>query len=115
MHKTLHPMGPVQNLGLLDRAVRLIVGGAMLAVVAFDGASGTVLGWHAYVAIISIYPLMTGFVGWDPLYSLGHVKSCDLSDRNRCGTLPFSVMAAMGHKHKCHNGYDCSLTPDDKK
>jgi len=54
-------------------------------------------GWESLLIIISIYPFMTGMIGADPLYLLGHIRSCDSSDRNQCGTLPYQIAAAIDH------------------
>lgn len=89
----------IQNMGLVDRILRF--GGGALIV-------GTiVLYWemrHAwlpmpllvYMTAISIYPILTGLVGWDPLYALLGVRSCRDSGANRCGTFPYQVRALMG-------------------
>ncbi|MGL4649961.1 MAG: YgaP family membrane protein [Caldilineaceae bacterium] len=56
-----------RNEGTTDRIVRVIVGVAMLALgwMGFvDGWLGTVLQWLGFV------PLLTGLVGWCPLYAL---------------------------------------------
>lgn len=54
-----------------DRVARVIVGVALL-VLGFGvigGTAGTVLGVVAFV------PLLTGVVGWCPLYSVFHVRT----------------------------------------
>ena len=114
MHTLHQSLGAVQNLGWLDRTVRLIIGAALIAVVLFELGQGNTLGWQAYLPIVAIYPLLSGMLGWDPLYATGHVKSCDTSSRNKCGTYLFEVESAMGKDVSCNDGYDCSLSGNEK-
>ena len=57
-----------KNVGNTDRAVRIILGIGLIALV-FVGPQ-TVWGW------IGVIPLLTAFVGSCPLYSLLGVNSC---------------------------------------
>jgi len=107
VHKQL---GAIQNMGWLDRVVRIILGFALLGVVYMDLKNGVSLGWYAILPIISIYPFMTGILGWDPLYAASHVKSCDTSQRNQCGTFPYEIEAAAGKEVHCEDGFDCSIS-----
>lgn len=56
------------NVGGLDRALRILVGLA-LVVAAAKGAVGL---W-AYVGLV---PLVTGLMGWCPLYAVFGLKTC---------------------------------------
>lgn len=58
------------NEGALDRAMRILVGLAMIANV-FAGLH-TRLGW------LGIIPLATGIVGMCPLYALFGVRTCPI-------------------------------------
>jgi len=113
MKRLYSKLGAVQNVGLLDRVVRLVVGAAMVGVVYMDFLNAVAFGWHAYLPILAIYPLMTGSLGWDPLYAAGHVKSCDTSSRNQCGTFPYEIESAVGKDVHCADGYDCSISGND--
>jgi hypothetical protein len=91
-------LGVPQNLGWLDRVIRLVLGCALLGVPwILLGKQTTVASWHSYAMILSIYPFLTGILGWDPIYSLFGAKTCGTSERNPCGTLPYEVDAALGH------------------
>ena len=57
-----------RNEGTLDRAVRIAVGLAMLALV--------VVGPKTWFGFIGIVPLVTGLVGFCPLYRLIGVQTC---------------------------------------
>jgi hypothetical protein len=56
------------NEGTIDRAVRVIVGLALISLV-FVGPQ-TAWGW------IGVVPLLTGVVGWCPAYTLLGVSTC---------------------------------------
>ncbi|MBI5451267.1 MAG: DUF2892 domain-containing protein [Gammaproteobacteria bacterium] len=110
MEEIAHRLGVVQNIGLLDRLTRIAAGCVMLALPAYDLISNdAMVTWQAYVALLAIYPLMTGILGWDPLYSAAHVRTCGVSSRNRCGTVPYQVDAALGHDPIADHDYDHSL------
>lgn len=60
-----------KNVGGIDRAIRIIIGLGLIALV-FVGPQ-TPWGW------IGIIPLATALMGWCPLYSLIGVKTCPAS------------------------------------
>jgi hypothetical protein len=92
-----------QNIGLIDRLLRAVIGSAMLA-----GGTAVLLQASALPAItameaamlgmilVSIYPLLTAVVGVDPFYSAAGIRSCSISGKNQCGTFPFQIKAALG-------------------
>ena len=114
MQSIREKMGAVYNIGLADRSVRFIVGFALLGA----GAIGmtltpTITTLEAVAVIVSIYPLMTSMLGWDPFYSLFGARTCSLEGgRNQCGTFPYEVDAALGHDPEPDKGfeYDHSLS-----
>lgn len=61
-----------ENLSRTERAVRVAVGFALLGSVMY--AAPGVLGWSSLLALVAIYPIMTGLNGADPLRSVmeGH-------------------------------------------
>jgi len=59
-----------RNEGTIDRALRIIVGLILLALV-FTGPQ-TPWGW------IGIVPLATGLIGWCPLYTLLGMSTCPM-------------------------------------
>lgn len=61
------------NEGTLDRALRIIVGLALIAgfFLNRDGA------W-SWLYLLGIIPLLTGIVGWCGLYSLFGVNTCKM-------------------------------------
>ena len=55
------------NISNTERAIRIIVGLALTYSVAFQ--TGT-LGLAAILPLLAIYPVITGIIGWDPVYNL---------------------------------------------
>lgn len=56
------------NIGTIDRALRIIVGIALIAL----AATGTIGLW-GYIGVV---PLATALLGWCPAYSLLGIKTC---------------------------------------
>ncbi|MEW6695635.1 hypothetical protein Tther_02291 [Tepidimonas thermarum] len=57
-----------QNVGGIDRILRIVVGVALIAA----AATGTVGAW----GWIGIVPLATGLIGWCPPYAIFGVNTC---------------------------------------
>ena len=104
-------LGVVQNLSLIDRALRGLLAAVLLIVPAVELVflEGTFGWWHGIAMLASVYPGLTAFLGWDPFYQAMGTKTCDLSERNQCGTLPYQVDAALGHHPVPNKDYDHSL------
>lgn len=93
-----HSIDVIQNLGWLDRVLRFVIGVVLLAVPCFliySGEMGPT--WYLVASmLLSTYPLVTSFIGVDQIYNFFHVKSCGTSERNRCGSFPYEIDAALG-------------------
>ena len=63
----------IRNEGGLDRAFRIVLG--LLLILAGFVAGGT---WGVVLYIVALVPLLTGVIGWCPLYSLFHINTCGL-------------------------------------
>jgi hypothetical protein len=63
------------NEGTLDRAIRIALGSAMLALV--------VVGPKTWFGLLGLVPLITGLVGVCPLYRLIGVQTCRTQSRDR--------------------------------
>jgi hypothetical protein len=57
-----------KNEGTLDRALRIVAGLVLLAL----AATGTVGSW----GWIGVVPIVTGAIGWCPLYSVLGIRTC---------------------------------------
>lgn len=63
-----------QNEGGLDRAFRIVAG--LLLILAGYVSGGT---WGIVLYVIALVPLLTGVIGWCPLYSVFKINTCGLS------------------------------------
>ncbi|WP_334136059.1 YgaP family membrane protein [Tepidimonas sp.] len=57
-----------RNVGTIDRAIRIVIGIALIAA----AATGTIGMW-GYVGIV---PLATGLIGWCPPYAIFGINTC---------------------------------------
>ncbi len=62
------------NEGTVDRALRVLVGAALLIWFFYDQSAGF---WH-YAKLIGIVPLLTGLIGTCPLYAVLGISTCPL-------------------------------------
>lgn len=85
--KTLQNPYALQNIGIIDRTVRIIVGLAMISVWFFYPMTALSV-WIALLPLLGILPLLSGILGWCPVYAMFGTKSCGMDDRNTCGTYP---------------------------
>lgn len=62
------------NEGTVDRALRVIVGLALLAWFFMDQGTGF---WH-YAKLIGVVPVLTGLIGWCPVYTVLGISTCPM-------------------------------------
>jgi len=62
------------NEGPLDRALRVLVGVALLVWFFVDQGTGV---WH-YAKLIGIVPVLTGLIGSCPLYAILGISTCPM-------------------------------------
>lgn len=62
------------NEGTVDRVLRIVLGLALLAWFFVDQGAGAL---H-YAKLIGVVPLLTGLVGWCPLYSIFGLSTCPM-------------------------------------
>ena len=60
-----------QNEGTIDRVIRVVLGLALLSL--------TVVGPHTWFGLIGIVPLLTGVVGFCPLYGALGLRTCPVA------------------------------------
>lgn len=63
------------NVGGVDRALRIVVGLALIAFALFGPAD---IAWK-WVGFIGVVPLATGLFRWCPAYTLFGIKTCGTS------------------------------------
>lgn len=64
-----------QNLGFLDRTVRILVGLLMLWVGWTSQPAEAAL-WPIALRIFAWFPLVTGLLGWCPVYAMLGLSTC---------------------------------------
>ena len=64
----------MKNEGTIDRVLR-VVGGAALLSIAFIGP-------QTPVGYIGIVPIVTGLIGWCPIYQLFGFNTCPIKNKN---------------------------------
>jgi hypothetical protein len=57
---------PVENIGNSERLMRVTLGVGLIVDVMLGAGP---LGLAALIPLVSIYPVMTGFLGYDPIYA----------------------------------------------
>ncbi|WP_455212851.1 YgaP family membrane protein [Kaarinaea lacus] len=103
-------LGVVENLGWMDRTLRVMIGAGLISIPSYFLVTGQLMSpWYAFLMLFAVYPLITGIVGCDWIYNMFGVKSCGTSERNPCGSFPFEVDAALGRKPIPHSDIEHSL------
>ena len=64
------------NEGKIDRVFRVLLGGLLMSAGFIIGDTG---GW--IMVVVGAIPLLTGLVGWCPVYSLLKINTCPLEKR----------------------------------
>ncbi|MCA1951799.1 MAG: DUF2892 domain-containing protein [Hyphomicrobiales bacterium] len=68
----------IRNVGMLDRALRVILGLVLLAFALGYIAPGTGYNWLGWIGIV---PLLTALFGYCPAYTLFGLSTCPLEPR----------------------------------
>jgi hypothetical protein len=63
----------MMNEGTLDRAIRVVIGIALISIV--------FVGPQSYWGLIGLVPLATGLVGFCPLYRIVGLSTCRVAER----------------------------------
>ncbi len=88
------------NIGFIDRSLRFIVGGVLLGSVFYltPAAMVSIFGYEIMLMkllpIVSIYPLLTAWFGWDPVYHLAKINSSTPIKEDVCADIVDQVKAA---------------------
>ena len=91
------------NIGSIDRSLRFVIGGILLGSVFYltsaelFSVGGYELMLIKLLPILSIYPLGTAWLGWDPIYHLLHIKSSTRLRGDICADIVDQVKVAT-HK-----------------
>ena len=91
------------NIASIDRSLRFIIGGILFGSVFYLSPAAVVsIGTYEFtlmklLPIISIYPLGTAWLGWDPVYHLLRINSSTRAKRDICADIVDQVKVAT-HK-----------------
>jgi len=97
-HKTV--INPY-NIGFFDRSFRFIIGGIMLGSVFYLSPTTTFSMFGVefvtmkILALVSIYPLATAWIGHDPIFSVLSIDSQTRLKEDKCGDLVDQVKTAI--------------------
>jgi hypothetical protein len=81
------------NIGTLDRFLRFTLGAALIGSVFYISPesvlslAGIELKLYKLLPLIGIYPAVTAWMGWDPLYHAARIKSCTALRADVCANL----------------------------
>ncbi|MDH5546512.1 MAG: DUF2892 domain-containing protein [Gammaproteobacteria bacterium] len=104
-----------QNIGVIERCLRVVLGFAMLGypyyLIIQPGA--TVEMWQSVLMVLSVYPCITGILGCDPMYTMFKVRTCSVNGRNQCGSFPYQIDALLGRDPKPENHLEHTLLHSD--
>lgn len=93
MNRIRTRFGIVQNTGFFDRILRITVGIILLAGGMISLAIAETVSRQGYAMLLSLYPLVTGIIGWDPFYCF---RCRDIDGRDRCGSLLSEAQSMRG-------------------
>ncbi len=60
-----------KNEGNIDRFIRVVLGGVLI-IFGILGSGG----WSTILIVVGLIPLVTGLIGWCPLYRIFGIKTC---------------------------------------
>ena len=65
-----------ENMGVIDRSMRVLAGSLLTVPIIVAMANVDPIGWQLYATLFAFYLLLTGMMGWDPLYAILHGHTC---------------------------------------
>jgi hypothetical protein len=68
----------MKNEGNIDRILRVVVG---LAILGWGAYGWNNTGVFNYWTLVGLVPLLTGLIGWCPLYSILGIKTCPVAKK----------------------------------
>ena len=88
------------NIGFIDRSLRFVIGGVLLGSMFYLSPAATISIFGSemmlmkLLPIVGIYPLLTAWFGWDPVYHVARIKSCTSIKGDVCADIVDQVKAA---------------------
>jgi len=105
--KTVKRLIRQENLGVIDRTMRLIIGFSLIVplIVNINVFSPALMSGLPFAVVAMFYLLLTSMMGWDPFYALISKKSCGGSGWNSCGSYPHQLRTLFKLESKKDPGY----------
>ena len=71
-----------ENIGSVEMGFRFLLGAALIAATLFSDELGDELGGEmvVWMALLSVYPVVTAFMSWDPVYAIAHGIALKVKD-----------------------------------
>ena len=88
--KSLQNANVLQNINAIDRGLRMVLGLALVSTWLFVDITAMSLPL-ALLPLVGALVVLSGVLGWCPVYAVFGTKSCGVDSHNRCGTLPFQI------------------------
>lgn len=115
MNTFTEKLGVIENLGVVDRSLRALIGAVLVAPIIIAAVEVDPIGWQFYAGIASCYLLLTAMLGWDPFYAMFGARTCGVSERHRCGSFTYETDAILGHHPEQDKGYEAhGLKPQER-
>lgn len=105
--KTVKRLIRQENLGVIDRTLRLIIGFSLIVplIVNINVLSPALISGLPFALVAMFYLLLTSMMGSDPFYALVSKKSCGGSSWNPCGSYPHQLRTLFKLESKKDPGY----------
>lgn len=87
------PLHSPYNVGTIDRMIRYSISAALIGSVFYLNPAyafslgGMEIKLYKILPLIGIYPAITAWLGWDPIYHIARIKSCTKMRGDVCGSL----------------------------
>ncbi len=115
MKRLREKIGVQENMSLVDRSLRIVVGLLVNIPMVIVMVNASPMGLEWLASTVGAYFLLTGMMGWEPIYAVFHGRTCGTSERNRCGTYTYELDAALGHHPHHDRGYETkALKPGER-
>jgi hypothetical protein len=89
------------NIGTVDRALRFVLGGVLVGSIFYLDPSlslsvlGAEIALYKLLPLLGIYPAVTAWLGWDPIYHITHIKSDTELESDVCGSIVSQTKAVV--------------------
>lgn len=104
-----------ENMGVVDRSFRVLAGLLLTIPIIVTMSEVTPIGWELYSTLVAFYLLLTGMMGWDPLYAVIHARTCGISEKSQCGSFTYELDTALGRHPDHDRGYEAhALKPFER-